>query len=83
MVLLSGQLGLRINRHPLAVFTEVFKSYYAVNLGEQGVVTPAANIGSRMDFGAELANQDAARCYDLTAKAFYSTSLPCTIAAIP
>jgi hypothetical protein len=79
----SRRIRSRIYRHPLTILAEVFKGNHAVNFGEQCVITSATDIGSRMNFCAELTNNNAARCHALPAEALYSAPLSSTVATVP
>ena len=66
---------LRVNGNLLAVLTQTLEANNALNLCEQGVVLTAANIHTRVDLGAALANQDVACRYGLTVCTLYTQSL--------
>ena len=57
------------------VLTQTLEANNALNLCEQGVVLTAANIHTRVDLGAALANQDVACRYGLTVCTLYTQSL--------
>lgn len=71
-----------IDTDPLFLATEIFKGHDAIYLGKQGVISASTNVGSRMNLGTNLSNQDTPGRDTLSTKPFYSPSLPCTIATI-
>ena len=55
----------------------------ARNLGKQGIVFAATDIGAGLDASAALSHDDGAAGDDLSAERFYSQALRIGIAAIP
>jgi hypothetical protein len=49
-----------------------FELDYAAHSGKQRMISSEVDIESRKEFGAALADNDAAGCYSLTAVGFYA-----------
>ncbi len=81
---LSCQVTLygRINAYTLLIFTEFLKCYNTVNLGKKSVVTTTAYVGSWVNLGAKLTNNNATSLHCFTTESFYSTSLTCTVTSV-
>jgi len=72
----------RINAYTLLVFAELLKFYNTVNLGKKSVVTTTAYVGTRMNLGAQLTNQDVACLHHFTTESFYSAPLTYTVTSV-
>jgi hypothetical protein len=55
---------------------------HAVDVGEEGEVTPHAHVVSGVELGPDLANDDVASADDLTAKPLYAAALTAGIATV-
>ena len=66
----------------LAVAAHALERDAAVHQGKQGVVAAAADILTRMDMGAALADQDIAGEYELAVAALYAETCRLGIAAV-
>ncbi len=75
---ISG-LHLQINGADL---TETASGVYALNLGEKRIIASATHIGSRMDNGPELTNQNITSFDYLSAKSLNATSLAGTMPTV-
>ena len=72
----------RINAYLFAIPADTLKTNLAVNQGKQRIVRTTANILSRMDVSAALANQDVAGQYMLTISTFDTQPLGLGITAV-
>src|SRR6266542_3279731 len=72
----------RIDRHPLPILVLELEADHAVDQGKEGIVIGAAHVLAGMEFGAALANQDAARGHDLPAVALHAEVLRVAVAAV-
>jgi len=71
-----------INAYPFSILAKSLVFNNPVHHGEQGIITTEANIGARMDLGAQLTNQDIPGPNHLTAKTLYTTSLARAISTV-
>jgi hypothetical protein len=76
------QLNSRINTDPLSILTEFFEGDNTINLGEQCVVSTTPNIGTRMNSGTELPDDDVTGPDRLTAEFLHPAALPAAVAAV-
>lgn len=78
--LLKSSYG--INADSFFVFTKLLVGHYPLNLGEQRIIAATANIGSRMNDGTELTNQNITGFDDLAAKSFHPAALAGTVTTV-
>jgi hypothetical protein len=75
-------IGRGVDAYPLFGFSEAFKLYRAVNLGEKGMVLTHADINPRLEYRASLANDDVSRPDNLTSEPFHAKPLRLTVSTV-
>ena len=72
----------RIYRDSFPILAKGFVGHGAVDLGKQGVVPTATNVGAGVDNGPQLAHQKAPGFADLSAETLNSAPLSRAVAAV-
>src|ERR1041385_6093228 len=75
----------RLHRHdayPLSLFIEAIVRDHPINLREDGVVAPHANVLTRVNARAELAHENVSRAHPLAAEYFDAAPLPLAVSAV-
>jgi hypothetical protein len=71
-----------MNADPLSVLSQPFIFDHAIDLGKYGVVPAYPNIQTRMNFSAELANQDTSCPYLSPTESLYSPPLTSAVPTV-
>jgi hypothetical protein len=79
---LSTLLDCRVDAYPFPVFPEFLKGNNTVDFGKQGIIPSTSDIGSGMDLGTELSNDNISGTHDLAAESFYPSPLTFTVASV-
>jgi hypothetical protein len=72
-----------INGNPFTILAKCLKGYDTIDLCEQRVITATAHVFTRVNPGAQLADNNTARTDVLTAIPFHTPSLAGTVTTIP
>ena len=73
----------RIHTYPLAVTAKSLVSDYTVNFSIQSIITSESYVGTGVNPGSQLPDQDVSSPDNLAAVPFYTTPLALAVPAIP